>query len=79
MTEKQKEYIYQIGDEIRMLPGGKNIRVYASSSNIARMQHTVQTQEYRLFVLPKKAGKKKIKATMMKLFEEIKRGVGDEE
>lgn len=72
MTQKQKEYVFDIEKELRKLEGGTDIKVYASI-DLVRIQHTKIEKAYRMFCMDKSYTKRKIRETMVKLFDEIKK------
>lgn len=67
MTEKQKEYVFAVGEEIKQHPEGKKMKVYASET-IVRIQDTKNNANYRMVAICKNDTEELIRAKMMNLF-----------
>ena len=70
MTQEQRKLVFEIGEEIRTLPEGQNIRVYASMETV-RMQDTKHNANYRMFSPCQRDGKKVLRTKMMNVLREI--------
>jgi len=67
MTEKQREYVFAVGEEINRHPEGKKMKVYASET-IVRIQDTKNNANYRMVAICKSDTEKMIRAKMLNLF-----------
>lgn len=70
MTKEQKQMAYEIGEEIRMLPGGSRVKVYASMETV-RLQDTQDNVIYRMFTPCMRDNRKVLRVKMLNLFREM--------
>ena len=76
MTEIQRKYCYEIGEDIRQQKS-EDYQVYVSHS-IVRIQNLKNNANYKLYTPGSKDGKKTIRTKMMMLLSEMMEENGDE-
>ena len=64
MTKEQREFVFQIGDEIKEMRRGR-FKIYASAT-IVRVQDTWDNKNYRAFVVLEKHTKHTLRRDIMK-------------
>ena len=71
MTEQQKTCVFEVEKEIQNNFGGKDFRVYASTS-IVRIQYTKIDKYYRMLSIGDDYSNEKIRMKMLDLYEELR-------